>query len=221
MPTVFSAKLDGSLAVRYHHVSLITFYLRQARSRALASASLPPGEEKFSEALLAIICAALCLEAFVNEMAETILPDAELKDFLMLRKVFRKPENLGSVSWKITTLFQRQWGQRLEPDDALLRAVEALFDLRNALVHYKFGESAAKSYLPPPAQLASEETGGVMTVFDFVQRPIRVEEALVNRVHPHSAARAYNTALRVLSAWNQRAAAPAGALDAHRELPER
>jgi hypothetical protein len=31
MPTVFSAKLDGSQSVRYHHVSLVAFYLRQAR----------------------------------------------------------------------------------------------------------------------------------------------------------------------------------------------
>jgi hypothetical protein len=74
MPTVFSAKLDGSLAVRYHHVSLVTFYLRQTRSRALAAAAIPPGEEQFSEALLAIICAALCLDAEFPQFRPTQFP---------------------------------------------------------------------------------------------------------------------------------------------------
>jgi hypothetical protein len=220
MPTVFSAKLDGSHAVRYHHVSLVTFYLRQARSRALAAAALRPGEEQFSETLLAIICAALCLEAFVNEMGENILPAADLKDFLMSRKSFRKPAGIAAVSWKVITLFQRQWGERLEGADALVRGVEELFEIRNALVHYKFGESAAKSYLPPPAQLANPETGQLMTVFDFMQQPTHVEEPLVSRVQPQAAQRAYNAALRVLQKWNERASAPAGALAAHAELPE-
>ena len=220
MPTVFSAKLDGSQAVRYHHVSLVTFYLRQARSRALASASVPPSEEQFSEALLAIICSALCLEAFANEMAENVLPDAELKDFLMLRKTFRKPDGVSSVSWKLRILFQKQWGHDLGSDDPTLRGVEELFNLRNALVHYKLGESAARSYLPPPAQIPNTETGQVMTVIDFMQRPTRVEAPLVNRVRPRAAAQAYNAALRVLCAWNQKAGAPSGALGSHSELPE-
>lgn len=220
MPTVFSAKLDGSLAVRYHHVSLVTFYLRQARSRALASAALPAGEDQFSEALLAIICAALCLEAFVNEMGENVLPDADLKDFLMSRKGFHKPDGIGAVSWKMTTLFQKQWDEPLDAADPLVLAVEALFELRNALVHYKLGESAAKSYLPPPAHIANPETGQFMTVIDFMQQPERVEEPLVSRVRPQAAARAYNVALQVIKKWNERAAAPAGALAAHAELPE-
>lgn len=220
MPTVFSAKLDGSLAVRYHHVSLVTVYLRQARSRALASVALPPGEEQFSEALLAIICAALCLEAFVNEMGENILSETDLKDFLMSRKGFHKPDGIGTVSWKLTTLFQRQWGERLDGGGTLILAVEALFELRNALVHYKLGESAARSYLPPPAHIVNVETGQFMTVIDFMQQPTHVEEPLVSRVRPEAAARAYNAALRVLKEWNERAAAPAGALAAHTELPE-
>jgi hypothetical protein len=220
MPTVFSAKLDGSQAVRYHHVSLVTFYLRQARTRALASAALPPGEECFSEALFAIICAALCLEAFVNEMAENILSDADLQEFLRSRKAFSKPEGIGSVSWKVTTLFQRKWNQQLKSDDALIQAIETLFQLRNALVHYTLGESAAKSFLPAPAQIANPETGQFMTVIDFMQPPVSIEEALVNKVTADSAARSYNAALRVLMAWNRAAGAPEAALAAHQELPE-
>jgi hypothetical protein len=220
MPTVFSAKLDGSLAVRYEHVSLVAFYLRLARTRALAARALPFGEEQFSEALLAIICAALCLEAFVNEMGEEILPAADLRDFLMCRKAFHKPDGISAVSWKITTLFERKWSFVLDSADALVSEVEALFELRNALVHYKFGESAAKSYLPPPARVASEETGQVMTVFDFMQEPTRVEAPLVSRVHPGSAARSYNAALAVLNRWNEKAQAPPEALAAHQALSE-
>jgi hypothetical protein len=134
------------------------------------------------KALLAVVFAALCLEAFVNEMGENILPEAELKDFLKSRKTFQKPDSLGSVSWKLTTLFQRQWSQPLERSDPLVRDVEALFELRNALVHYKFGDSAARSYLPPPTRLPNKETGEFMTVFDFMQQPTHVEAPLVSQV---------------------------------------
>jgi hypothetical protein len=162
----------------------------------------------------------LHLEAFVNEMGENILSPADLKDFLMSRKGFHKPDGIAAVTWKLISLFERQWGERLEAADALVGGVEALFQLRNALVHYKYGESAAKSYLPPPAQLTTPETGQLMTVFDFMQQPTHVEEPLVSRVHPQAAVRAYNTALRVLQKWNERASAPAGALGSHAELPE-
>jgi hypothetical protein len=220
MPTVFSGKLDGSHSVRYHHVSLVTFYLRQARSRALAAMKFAAGEDQFCESLLSIICAALCLEAFVNEMGEEVLPQPELKDFLMCRKGFHKPDGISAVSWKMTTLFQRKWNLALDSADLLVYDVEELFALRNALVHYKFGESAAKSYLPPPTQLADAETGQVMTVFDFMQQPTHAEKPLVNRVHPQAAARAYNAALRVLERWNEKAGAPTDALGAHQSLPE-
>ena len=120
----------------------------------------------------------------------------------------------------MTTLFQKQWDEPLDAADPLVLAVEALFELRNALVHYKLGESAAKSYLPPPAHIANPETGQFMTVIDFMQQPERVEEPLVSRVRPQAAARAYNVALQVIKKWNERAAAPAGALAAHAELPE-
>jgi hypothetical protein len=156
-----------------------------------------PGEKQFSESLLAVIFAALCLEGFVNEMGENMLPSSDLQDFLMSRRKYQKPEGIGSVSWKLITAFDKQWSHGLLPDDPLVRDVESLFEMRNALVHYKLGESAAKSYLPPPARVANEATGEVMTVFDFIQRPTRVDEPLVNRVNPGAATRAYNAALRV------------------------
>jgi hypothetical protein len=176
------------------------------------------GEELFSEALLAVILAALCLEAFVNEMGEEILPSADLKDFLMSRRKYQKPDGIGAVSWKIITIFDKKWSYTLSPGDQLLQDVESLFDLRNALVHYKLGESAARSYLLPPTRIANEETGEVMTTFDFMQRATRVEQPLVSRVNTGAAVQAYNAALRVLKLWNEKADAPRDALSAHEEL---
>lgn len=220
MPTIFSAKLDGSEAVRLEHISLVVFYLRQARSRAKSAASLPKGEEQFAEALLAVVLAALCLESFANEWGEEVLESSELADFLRCRRKFQNPEGVGSVAWKLKTVFERKWGHALLTDSGILLEVDALFEMRNALVHCKLSESAAKSFLPPPAQLANPETGEIMTVFDFVEKPTRFEEPLVWRVNSAAAARAYNTALRVVKLWNEKAGAPAGALAAHTELPE-
>lgn len=218
MPTVFSAKLDGSEAVRYAHISLVVFYLRQARMHALAAMKLQAGEDQFAEALLAVILSALCLEAFANETGENLLPDAELKDFLLARKAYQRPNGIGSVAWKLTIVFEKKWSHQITPGSALIQEIEGLFQLRNELVHYKLGETAAKSYLPPPARIANAETGEVMTVFDFMLPATRVEQSLVVRVNGQAAVRAYNTALRVLKLWNEKAGAPVGALSAHQEL---
>jgi hypothetical protein len=220
MPTIFSAKLDGTESVRYEHVSLVVFYLRQSRARATAAASMPRSEEQFAEALLAIILAALCLEAFANELGENILDSGELEDFLRCRRKYQKPDGRGSVAWKLSVVFEKKWGHILSGDSELLNEIESLFGMRNALVHYKLGESAAKAYLPPAQIISNPETGEVMTVFDFVQRPTRIEEPLISRVNAGAAARAYNTALRALKLWNEKAGAPGDALSPHEELPE-
>jgi hypothetical protein len=220
MPVVFSAKLDGSEAVRFSHVSLVAFYLRQSRSRAVAASSLPTGEEQFSEALLAVILAALCLEAFANEWGENVIESNELADFMKCRRAYRMPEGMGTVAWKLSIVFEKKWGLTLPRDTGLLHEVDALFDTRNALMHYKLGESAAKTHLPPPAQISDPETGAFMTVIDFELAPTRFEEPLVRRVNATLAARSYNTALRAVKLWNEKAGAPAHALSAHTELPE-
>lgn len=218
MPTIFSAKLDGSEAVRYAHVSLVAFYLRQCREKAVAAAALSPCEEQFAQSLLTVILAALCLEALANEAGENSLPSEELKDFLMSRRKHRMPDGLGSVAWKLMTVFERKWSHALARDCSLILEIEALFDVRNELVHYKLGDSAAKTYLPPPARIADEETGTVMTVIDFIQKPIRIEPPLVARVNAKVAARAYDTALSVIRLWNEKAGAPPGTLSAHTPL---
>ncbi len=220
MPTIFSAKLDGSEAVRYHHISLVVFYLCQARERALSAASEPAGEAQFAEALLTVILAAMCLEAFANESGENILDGGALADFLRCRRKYQMPEGMGSVAWKLSVVFEKKWGVALARDADPLAQVEALFDMRNALVHYNLSESAAKTYLPPPAQLTDLDTGQVMTVFDFELPPTRSEESLVRQVNAAAAARAYNTALRTLKLWNEKAGPPPHTLSTHTVLPE-
>ena len=51
MPIIFSAQLDGSPAVRYQPVSLVAFYLREARAHVSQALKLPRGEGHFAEAL--------------------------------------------------------------------------------------------------------------------------------------------------------------------------
>lgn len=196
------------------------FFLRQARTRAVAAAALKPAEDQVAESLLAIILSALCLEAFANETGENVLAASELKDFLMCRRKFKKRGGLGTVSWKLVNVFERKWSFAWLPEDPLLKDVESLFELRNALVHYKLGESAAKTFLPPPTRLTNQETGEVMISFDFMQAPTHVEAPLVSRLNAATAARSYNTAARVLRLWNEKAHAPAGKLSAHQDLPE-
>jgi hypothetical protein len=59
---IFSAKHDGSPAVRYQHVSVVTFYLREARAHVSRALELERGETQFAEALLRSDSVAQCLE---------------------------------------------------------------------------------------------------------------------------------------------------------------
>src|ERR1700733_14275142 len=220
MPVVFSAKLDGSEAVRHVHVSLVAFYLRQARRHAITSTSLSRSDEQFSESLLAVILSALCLEAFSNEMAEGVFGENVLSDFFKLRRRFKKPSQyLSSVTWKIACLFETQWSHSLATDAQLVRDIESLFELRNSLVHYKLTKSAARLHLPPPAQIPVDG-GGVMTVIDFEQPPTRIEKPLAAVVDAKMARESYNLGVRVLQLWNRLAMAPEGALASHQFLTD-
>jgi hypothetical protein len=218
MPVVFSAKLDGSAAVRYQHVSLVTFYLREARAHVSRSLELERGETQFAEAILGVILSALCLEAFANETGEDLVPTAELEDFFRARKAYRKPDGIGSVARKLVIVFEKKWSHELGSDTGLMEEIQLLFALRNELVHYNLKESAAKVFLPPAPMIADPETGQFMTAFDFEQCATHVEPALVSRADAKAAMLAYNTALRVLKLWNEKAGAPPDALSAHQEF---
>ena len=208
MPVVFTAKLDGSEAIRYFHVPLTVFYLEQASNHATGAANAPEGESKFKESLLAIVFASLCLEAFANEMAENKYDGKEQKDFFDLKgKYKRKNNQVTSVAWKIKLLFELHWAENLLIEHSPLKEVEELSRLRNALVHYKLGEGSGKAHMPPP------ETHVVgVTVFDFMKQPTRIEPSLVERTNAREAAKSYNAALRTIKMWNEKAGAPPDAL---------
>ncbi|GEM_PF-5375940 len=204
MPTVFSAKLDGSEAIRYFHVSLVIYYLRQASDHAKNAAVVSEREAKFKDSLLAIMFASLCLEAFANEMAENSLSSEKLDEF-------QKKDRSMSVDSKIQLLFNEQWSTDLSAHESPLREVKELFRLRNKLVHYKFSEAAAKAYMPP-VETRRLDGGGFMTTIDFMKQPNRIEPSLVESVDERDAARSYNAALRVIKLWNEKAGAPPDAL---------
>jgi hypothetical protein len=218
MPVIFSAQLDGSPAVRYQPVSLVVFYLRQVRSHVTRAQESPRGEGHLAEAMLAVVLSALCLEAFANEAGEDLVPAAELTDFLKGRKAYREPRGLGSVARKLVILFGKKWSHDLRSNTELMDEIRVLFGLRNALVHYNVGESAAKAFLQPVPMIRDPDSGVCMTVLDFEQRATRMEPALVGRVDAKAAARGYNTAVRVLRLWNEKSGAPANALSGHPEF---
>jgi hypothetical protein len=218
MPVIFSAQLDGSPAVRYQPVSLVVFYLRQARAHVSRALELPRGESHFAEAMLAVVLSALCLEAFANEAGEELVPTGELADFLKGRNAFREPQGLGSVARKLVIVFEKKWSHGLRSGRELMNDIQVLFGLRNALVHYNVGKSAAKAFLPPVPTIRDPDSGVCMTVFDFEQRATHMEPALVGRVDAKAAARGYNTAVRVLKLWNEKFGAPANALSGHPEF---
>ena len=218
MPVIFSAQLDGSSAVRYQPVSLVVFYLREARAHVSRMLELPRGERHFAEAMLTVVLSALCLEAFANEAGEELVPAGELADFLNGRKNYREPRGLGSVARKLVIVFEKRWSHDLRSGTELMDDIQVLFGLRNALVHYNVGKSAAKAFLPPVPMIRDPDSGACMTVFDFEQRATHVEPALVGRVDAKAAARGYNTAVRVLKLWNERFGAPANALSGHPEF---
>jgi hypothetical protein len=216
MPTVFTAKLDGSAAVRYFPISLAVFHLRHAFLHATAAQRATEGEPKFKEALLSIVFASLCLEAFANEMAEETLKPDELEDFFWLRRQFRSKVRAPSVVSKIRLLFERRWSAKLSLQASPLKELGELFDLRNLLVHYRLTESAAKTYLPR-GSIRTESDGASVTQIDLTTQPTRVEPSLVEKVNERRAADSYNAALRVLKAWNGYAGAPADALSSFSE----
>lgn len=209
MPTVFSAKLDGSEAVRYFHVSLVVYYLRQASIHAKCAAVATDSDEMFKDSLLTIIFASFCLEAFTNEMIENVFGDAKLDEY-------RKKERSMSVGSKLQLLFREKWSVELSTQELLLNDINELFYLRNKLVHYKFSESAAKAYMPP-VETRPVDGGGSMTMIDFMKQPTRIEPSLMESTDKHEAVKSYNTALRVIKLWNKKAGAPPDALASFNE----
>jgi len=211
MPTIFQANLDGSESIRYFHVSLFAYYLRQAHVHAGNAYAATEVDSEFKESLLSILFSALSAEAFVNEMAEEKLHGTEIAAFHSLQNKYKRTTETASITWKVKLLFELYWQHSLAIDTEPLVGVERLSKLRNALVHYKLHDSAGKAYMPPPKTIPVEG-GGFLTGFNFMQSPTRVEPPLVSRLNRRESASCFNAVLRVAKLWNQCAGAQPNSL---------
>jgi len=197
VPVIFSAKLDGSEAVRYFHIELTGTYLgisRRSAERARADKERDPGNA-LRHTCIAITFAAMALEAFVNERAEDIIPEAERHDFEKLQNRFSVKERRSKVVSRLLLLAREK--QIPQPSDAIVGSLVALFELRNTLVHYKLAETAGKIFLDPPKRSAD----GSMVSISFIGKPRRIEPPFLAKVTSEAAVRCYNTAFDFLHFW--------------------
>lgn len=140
----------------------------------------------------------MSIEAFVNEMSEEIIPKEELKDFIYLRKAYRKNKNESSVAAKARIIFEKKLNETL--NEELLKGIEEVISLRNNLVHYKLSELAEK-YIMPPVESIPTEDGKHMTMLDFTTQPERVEPPFIQKVSGIAAANCFNSALSLINEW--------------------
>lgn len=205
MPIVYEAKIDGSNAVRYFHISLIRFYLDQAYEHAAKSKE---GHEEgllLASSVIGIMFSAMALEAFANETSEDLIPKEELNDFVRLRKAYKQNEQESSLAAKLRILFERKHNFSLEEEQ--LNGIEKLVSLRNNLVHYKLSELAGKNIMPPPKH-TKLSNGGFMTTLDFTVQPERVEYPFIQQVSGDAAASCFNIALLLINLWGNLSGEP-------------
>ena len=198
MPVIYEAKVDGSNAVSYYHISLIRFYLDQAYEYAIKSKEEHKDGRLLASSIIAIMFSAMALEAFANEMSEDLIPEEELNDFIRLRKAYKQKDQESSLAAKLRILFERKHNHTLE--ETLLSDIEKLVSLRNNLVHYKLSELAAK-YIMPPVKQTILSNGRVMTTLDFMAQPERIEPPFIQQVSGYAAVNCFNIALLTVNAW--------------------
>lgn len=199
MVTIFEGSIDGD-CVRYEHHSLVLFYLDQAERYADVALKNHADGRLQSDSIVAIVFAAMCIEAFVNETAEGIFRKEDLGDFSFLRGKFKKRGKSSSLNKKLVVIFWEAF--QLDIPRSILDSVEELVRLRNNLVHYKLTDTATKIIYPPLAQ-AKTSDGRLMTSVDFNQKPKRVIPPFVQTITGDAAKRSLNTAISVLELWNE------------------
>lgn len=199
MVTIFEGSIDDD-CVHYEHHSLVLFYLDQAERCAGVAANNHVDGRLQSNSIVAIVFAAMCIEAFVNETAEGIFSKDELDNFSFLRGSFKNRSKSSSLAKKLDLLFQEAF--QFEVPRSILDAVEDLVRLRNNLVHYKMTDTATKIIYPPLVQTETSD-GMKMTTVDFVQKPKRVIPPFVQAVTGDAADRSFKTAISVLELWNE------------------
>ena len=199
MVTIFEGSIDSE-CIRYEHHSLVLFYLDQAERYAdIAKKNHAEGRLQ-ADSIVAIVFAAMCIEAFVNETAEGAFKKDDLNDFTFLRGKFKKRGKSSSLAKKLVIIFQEAF--QLDLPRSLLDSVEELVRLRNNLVHYKLTDTATKIIYPPLAQTEGSD-GQKMTVVDLVQKPKKVIPPFVQTVTGCAANRSVKTANSVLDLWNE------------------
>lgn len=195
MPIVFEAKMDGSESVRYFHIHMSGLYLGISRRNAEAASLDNDADDALRKTVIAITFAAMALEAFANETAEDVIPQADLGAFAQLRGRFATKGKGSRVLAHLLLLAQEK--QFPEPEESLRSAIATIFELRNSLVHYKLSEMAGKVFLPPPRR----SPDGSMLSISFIEKPTRIEPPFLQRVTPRAARDAYNAAYDYLRYW--------------------
>jgi hypothetical protein len=198
MVTIFEGSIDDE-CIRYEHHSLVLFYLDQAERYADDALKNHAEGRLQSDSIVAIVFAAMCIEAFVNETAEGVFRKEDLDDFSFLRGKLKKRGKSSSLTKKLVLIFQETF--RVVPPRSILDSVEELVRLRNNLIHYKLTDTATKIIYPPLAQTETSD-GQKMTTVDFVQEPKKVIPPFVQTVTGSAAKRSVNTAISVLDLWN-------------------
>lgn len=154
--------------------------------------------ELAEHAVLALIYSAMAIEAYANQMAEELIPFAELSDFGFCQGRF-KPE-VGRVStpaWKWKLLFD-QIGHPIDMADPLLKGVARVAADRNSLVHYQLSRSATTIVHKPP-----REESGMFIMWEAGAEPANVLDSRVPSLfRAESATKAERALEDLLAGWN-------------------
>jgi hypothetical protein len=204
MPTIFEAKA-GENSVHYIQHSLIRFYIDQSHSNALIALKNHQSNIMQAESIVAIMFAAMTLEAFVNEIAEDVVEEPNLNDFFRLRKEYRIENGESSLTAKIRILFHLK--HNLLPDETLKEQIGMLVTIRNNLIHYRLSDLAGKRILPPMKKEAMPD-GTYMTSIDFMAAAENVVPPFIQKITGMAAAESFNTALSLLKTWGELAGEP-------------
>ena len=146
----------------------------------------PLGSERAEQSVLALLYAAMALEARCSEAAEELLPEKELRAFSFCDGKYKLGSGWTSKpTWRWKLLFDRI-GLTLDLSDALLADTVRLFEDRNALVHHSPRQSATTIVHAPP-----REVNGMIELWNANRPPSNVNYSrLPELLHAASATRA-------------------------------
>jgi hypothetical protein len=149
--------------------------------------------------MLALIYAALAIEAWANEIAEELIPFADLDDFDGCKKAFAQPTGSDKVPqplWRWKIVFDRV-EHAIELSDPVMVAAREVIQDRNTLAHYRLSKSATRVMHAPP-----REENGMVIVWDRQATPTSITESrLVALLRAESATRAEEALDGLLARW--------------------